>query len=167
MRITATIVAALLVSPGWPALADESTFLRTLDGDWIGEGSVRLRTHRDPISVSCDFTSTGEGSELSVDGRCRALSVFSRNISANLAAQGSSYSGVYVGAGTGQAGLKGTRNGQAINLTVTWARTVNGDREARMTLEKLNQNAMRLTTVDRDPETGRNVTTSTITLQRK
>lgn len=161
------LVASAMAIGAGATQAAESEFLRTLDGDWIGKGEVKIRTNREPIDVTCDFVSSGEGSSLSLDGRCRGLIVVSRAISADITANGERYSGSYLGAGTGQAGLSGRRSGNAINLTVRWAKEVNGDRSARMTVEKLGQNAMRLTTMDKDPETGRNVVTSNITLQRK
>ena len=65
------------------------------------------------------------------------------------------YSGSYVGAGTGIAGLNGKRSGNAINLAIRWAKEVNGDRSARMTIEKIGSDGMRLTTVDTDPRTGK------------
>ena len=71
-----------------------------------------------------------------------------------------------VGAGTGTAGLSGSRSGNAINLGIRWAKEVNGDRKAQMTVEKVGDNGMKLTTVDVDPETGKSVVTSAITLAR-
>jgi hypothetical protein len=90
----------------------------------------------------------------------------SRAIGADLKANGAKYSGSYIGAGTGTAGLSGSRSGNAINLGIRWAKDVNGDRNARMTVEKVGDNGMRLTTVDVDPATGKNVVTSQINLRR-
>jgi hypothetical protein len=92
--------------------------------------------------------------------------IFSRIISANLKTSGDSYTGSYVGAGTGTAGLGGKRNGDAINLAIKWAKEVNGDRRAQMTIRKIGASGMRLMTVDTDPTTGRSVVTSLIDLQR-
>lgn len=163
----ALALSAAVLTGGTLAHADESTFLRTLDGNWRGKGEVRIRTNRNPINVTCDFTSGGKGAALMLDGRCRGLIVVSRKISADLKARGNNYSGAYVGAGTGTAGLNGKRRGDTISLAVRWAKEVNGDRQAQMRIEKLNQNAMRLTTTDKDPKTGRSVITSDITLERK
>jgi hypothetical protein len=160
-------ISAAVVMSGSLAHADESEFLRTLDGSWRGKGEVKIRTNRKPINVTCDFTSSGKGAAFLLDGRCRGLIVVSRKIRADLKARGNSYSGAYIGAGTGTAGLSGKRRGDTINLSVRWAKEVNGDRQAQMRVEKLNQNAMRLTTIDKDPATGRNVVTSDIKLQRR
>jgi hypothetical protein len=92
--------------------------------------------------------------------------VVTRAISADLKANGQRYTGSYVGAGTGTAGLSGARKGSAINLGISWAREVNGDRQARMTVQKVGDNGMKLTTVDVDPATGKNVVTSQIDLRR-
>ena len=92
--------------------------------------------------------------------------IVSRAIGADLKANGTKYSGSYVGAGTGTAGLSGSRSGNAINLGIRWAKEVNGDRKARMTVEKVGENGMKLTTVDVDPETGKSVVTSQINLSR-
>ena len=51
-------------------------------------------------------------------------------------------------------------------LAICWAKEVNGDRSARMTIEKIGSNGLRLTTVDTDPKTGKSVVTSQIDLRR-
>ena len=56
--------------------------------------------------------------------------------------------------------------GNAINLAIRWAKEVNGDRIAKMTIEKIGSTGMRLTTVDTDPKTGKSVVTSQINLRR-
>ncbi|PDT26363.1 hypothetical protein CO660_28485 [Rhizobium sp. L9] len=81
-------------------------------------------------------------------------------------ATGNRYSGSYVGAGTGTAGLGGQRAGDTINLGITSAKEVSGDRRAQMTIEKVGASGMRLTTVDTDPKTGKSVVTSRIDLRR-
>lgn len=148
------------------AHADESVFLKTLAGSWSGKGTVKVRTNAPTLKVTCRFKSDTNASSLALNGRCTSLMVFSRIISANLKASGDNYTGSYVGAGTGTAGLGGKRNGDAINLAIKWAKEVNGDRRAQMTIRKIGASGMRLTTVDTDPATGRSVVTSLIDLQR-
>ena len=41
--------------------------------------------------------------------------------------KGKAYTGSYVGAGSGTAGLAGSRNGNTISLGIRWAKEVNGD----------------------------------------
>ena len=79
---------------------------------------------------------------------------------------GKSYKGTYIGSRTGPAGLAGKRSGNALNLAIRWAKEVNGDRAARLRLEKVGDNGMRLTTTDTDPATGKSVVISEINLRR-
>lgn len=164
MRLAA--FCGCLAAGAGPARADESAFLRSLEGNWAGKGSVKVRVTAPTIRVSCKFTSAAAAGSLTLDGDCRGLLVFSRHITATLKADGSKYSGTYVGAGTGPAGLRGIRTGSAIDLGITWAKAVNGDRKARMTVQKSGKNGMTLTTTDVDPKTGKSVVTSRIDLKR-
>lgn len=165
-HIKPIIVAASMVFTVSAAHASEAAFLSSLDGNWSGKGTVKVRTNSSPINVTCKFDSDATESSLSLDGNCRGMVIVSRAIGADLKVQGSKYSGSYIGAGTGTAGLSGSRSGNAINLGIRWAKDVNGDRKARMTVEKVGENGMTLTTVDVDPETGENVVTSQINLRR-
>ena len=164
--IGAALAALALVGLPGTSQAQEADFLQSLNGNFSGGGTVKVKTSSSPITVRCTFTSSSTASSLSLDGRCRGAVVVSRAISADLKANGSRYSGTYVGAGSGPAGLSGSRKGNAINLGVRWARDVNGDRRANLTVEKVGENRLRLTTTDKDPKTGRNVVTSQIDLRR-
>ncbi|PZM15448.1 hypothetical protein [Rhizobium tubonense] len=148
------------------AHADEAPFLKSLAGSWSGQGTVKVRVNAPTINVTCRFTSDTTAASLSLGGKCTSLAIFSRAISADLEANGPTYSGSYVGAGTGTAGLSGKRAGDTINLGITWAKDVNGDRKAQMTIEKIGASGMRLTTIDTDPKTGKPVVTSRIDLRR-
>jgi hypothetical protein len=148
------------------AQAGEADFLESLAGNWTGKGTVKVRTDASPVSVTCRFSSDSSANSLSLDGNCRGMVVVSRAISADLKANGRKYSGSYVGAGTGTARLSGSRKGNALNLGISWAREVNGDRQARMKVEKVGENGMKLTTLDIDPKSGKNVVTSQIDLRR-
>ncbi|ARM92341.1 hypothetical protein RHEC894_PE00318 (plasmid) [Rhizobium sp. CIAT894] len=159
------MATASMVTAG-AAYADESAFLKTLAGSWSGNGTVKVRTNAPTIKVTCRFKSDTNAASLALIGRCTSLMIFSRVISANLKASGDSYTGSYIGAGSGTAGLGGKRNGDAINLAIRWAKEVNGDRSAEMTIKKIGASGMRLTTVDTDPATGRSVVTSRIDLRR-
>ena len=163
---TRLFLATSVLSFGAVAHAGEAEFLESLDGNWSGKGTVKVRVNSSPMNVSCKFSSDATGSSLSLDGNCTGLMGFSRAIGAVIKTNGSTYSGSYVGAGTGTAGLKGKRAGNAINLGIRWAKEVNGDRSARMTIEKIGSNGMRLITVDTDLKTGKSVVTSQINLRR-
>ncbi|SIQ46340.1 hypothetical protein SAMN05880590_104225 [Rhizobium sp. RU35A] len=151
---------------GQTVYADEAAFLRSMAGTWSGKGIVKVRTTSPTVSVTCRFQANTTPQSLSLNGKCTSLAIFSRSISASLRATGSKYAGSYIGAGTGPAGLGGQRAGNTINLGVTWAKEVNGDRRAVMTIEKIGNSALRLTTIDTDPGTGRSVVTSRIDLRR-
>ena len=127
---------------------------------------VKVRVNASPMTVYCKFASDATASSLSLDGICTGMLVFSRAIGAHLTTDGATYTGSYIGAGTGPAGLTGKRSGDAIDLGIHWAKDVNGDREAQMKIEKIGENGMRLTTVDTDPKTGKSVLTSQIDLSR-
>jgi hypothetical protein len=161
------IAAGCLTTLTGAAFADEAAFLRSLDGNWAGGGTVKVRTSAPTIRVSCKFASETTADSLALDGTCRGLLVFSRRISADLKANGARYAGYYIGAGTGPAGLSGRRSGNAINLNIRWAKKVNGDRKAKLIVEKNGSNGMRLTTTDVDPKTGESVVTSRIDLKRR
>jgi len=165
-RIIAGCLLATSLAFSGGAHAAEAEFLKSLEGNWTGKGTVKVRADSKPVNVSCKFNSDAGGTSLSLDGNCTGLVVFTRAISADLKTSGASYSGSYVGAGTGPAGLNGSRKGNAINLGISWAKEVNGDRMAQMTIEKVGDNGMRLTTVDKDPKTGASVVTSRINLTK-
>jgi hypothetical protein len=148
------------------ARASEAEYLTSLDGNWSGRGLVRLRTSFPPIAVTCKFTSNGTATSLSLAGKCTGLAMFSQAIRATIRANGTSYTGSYVGPRTGPAGLSGKRSGDALNLRIRWAKDVNGDRSALLRIEKSGKNGMRLTTVDTNPISGKSVVTSQIDLRR-
>lgn len=151
---------------GGAAVADEAAFLKSLSGNWSGKGTVKVRANSPTLKVTCRFVSDTMPKSLSLDGKCTSLAVFSRAISAQLKSTGTKYAGSYIGAGTGPARLGGHRAGDTINLGITWAKEVNGDRRAQMTIEKVGDSGMRLTTVDEDPKTGKSIVTSRIELRR-
>lgn len=160
--------AAMLLAGVEPTrAASDAEFLNSLGGQWAGDGMVKIRTNRDPINVTCSFQSDGSETALSLDGKCRGLLIISRSISADIRTDGARYQGQYLGAGTGKADLNGRRNGNQLDLTIRWAKEVNGDRRAELKLRKVGSNGMRLTTVDVDPESGDRVVTSEINLVRQ
>ena len=150
--------------PPLPRRQAKRLFSNSLDGNWSGKGTVKVRTNSSPINVTCTFNSDATETSLSLDGNCRGLVDRVARDRRRPEDERPKYTGSYVGSGTGTAGLSGSRSGNAINLGIRWAKEVNGDRKAQMTVEKIGENGMRLTTVDVDPETGKNVVTSQINL---
>ena len=63
------ILAGLMVAGGLMAAAGashaaEADFLRSLDGNWSGKGTVKVRTNSSPINVSCTFDSNATESNV-------------------------------------------------------------------------------------------------------
>lgn len=158
------IVAGLCVAG--PATADEAGFLQPLSGNWTGTGKVIRKIGSSPINVSCKFSINSPGSSISMRGNCRGLLVINRAISADLTARGAKYSGTYVGPSGAPSQLSGSRRGDVINLAVRWARLINGDRNASMTISKRGNSQLLIQTIDKDPASGKSVTTSEISLRR-
>lgn len=163
----AILSAGLTFTQAQLVTASEEQFLSSLKGQYEGKGQVRLRTNRGPISVSCSFRSTATPTALSLDGKCRGLVVVSRTVKAELTTKAGAYKGSYIGAGSGPATLAGRRNGNALNLTIRWAKEINGDRLAQLSVAKTGTRGLTLTTTDSDPASGKAVVTSKIILQRK
>lgn len=149
-----------------PAFADDAAFLASFAGSWTGKGEFRVSANASPVPVSCSFDAETSATSLSLDGKCRAMVVMSRKIGVMLKTDGEGVSGSYIGSTTGPAGLSGRREGSAFDLSIRWAKAVNGDREAQMKVEKVGEDGMKLITTDVDPETGQPVVTGEITLSR-
>ena len=58
------------------------------------------------------------------------------------------YSGVYVGANIGVAKLSGRRRGDAVTLTITWPKPVNGDTQATMAIRNSGNGELTITVTD-------------------
>lgn len=162
----AVLIASLLSLCALPAHAQETGFLKSLAGDWSGTGMVLTKIGGTNFNVSCTLKSDASQSAVSMNGKCRGLAVFVRTFSANVKASGQRYSGNYIGPSGQPSRLIGSRQGDRLNLNVTWARVVNGDRKATLMIEKLGQDRLRLQTVDKDLISGQSVVTSRIDLQR-
>ena len=165
------ILAPFALTGTAPALADTARpagatdFLKALEGRWEGGGDVLVRTNRSPLKVRCEVDVEADAPSFNLAGDCGALFV-KRPIDVTLEKTGDAYTGVYTGSRSGPAKLAGARVDDSLSLTVTWAREINGDETAQMTLIKESDDAMRLITEDLDPETRKTVVTSDIALTR-
>ncbi|WP_431322822.1 hypothetical protein [Rhizobium sp. YTU87027] len=159
-------VTVLLWAVTGAAYADEAPFLQSLAGDWTGGGMMKRTIASSPINLSCNFKTQATGEALSMKGTCRGMIVITKPVSANIKVSGAQYAGSYIGPSGGVSGLQGSRRGDAINLAVRWSKVINGDRSANMTIQRVDANAIRIRTVDRDPASGQPVVTSEINLKR-
>jgi hypothetical protein len=65
MKGLAALLIAAMVLPVGTAQGDESTFLRSLEGNWSGTGTVTVRADSLPMKVSCRFKSDTTARSLS------------------------------------------------------------------------------------------------------
>jgi len=148
------------------AALTEKDFLQSLSGSWQGSGQVRLRPDSPPVPVVCTLSSRTNGVSLNLDGSCRAKVVFSRRIGVDLRAEGSRYSGTYVGSRRGVASLAGARTGDTLNLQIKWPDRGDGARVANMQLASSTPGEMRIVTIERHPQTRAKVVTANIQFSR-
>ena len=143
----AVIITAAVVAFCGSATAAEKEFLNRFDGSFSGGGTV-MRSG-DTNQVTCTLTGQPSDSGISISGEC-GIAGFSKQISANLRFDQKSgrYSGTYVGAAVGPAALSGRRRGDAVVLTITWPRPVNGDTKAVMTIRNSGNGELAITVTD-------------------
>jgi hypothetical protein len=158
----------LLVLPAPAAHAqDEAAFMQRFVGSFSGSGSVRRNAESGAHDVSCRMTGAASGDRLSLQGSCRAMLIFSRDVGAEVqvAADGS-YAGTYIGSVVGPAAISGRRDGDRIMLDVTWPREVNGDTHATMTITNAGDGSFRILVTDRLGAGGAEVVVTDVTLSR-
>ena len=107
------------------ALTAPDCFSR-FEGNWEADGRAQRELDSTPRKVRCEATGTGGENRISIAGTCTALWVFSRDIGADIAYDPESrrYTGVFRGSRAGPAQLSGTREGDALNLVVTWPKVM-------------------------------------------
>ena len=166
MRFVSTMafVCASLLPLG--ASASEEGFLKSIEGNWQGGGKVLRTLGGQNVDVSCTMKSNAGASSFSMDGSCRALVVVSRSFNAKVKVSGNSYSGTYVGVSGKASSLVGSRDGNTINLDVTWATETYGDRKATMTIQKVGEDGLQIRTIDKDPNSGKSIVTTQLDLKR-
>ena len=136
LRSAAAAAALLSFAAIAYAAPPEEAFAERFDGAWRGSGTVQENFQSSTHRISCRMTGEGQGTAISVDGSCRAAIIFTRQLGAEVRYDPATglYTGTYIGSPTGPARLAGKRQGDAVNLSVTWAQPVNGDQKARMTI---------------------------------
>ena len=164
-----TLAAALAAgAAGFAATESEDVFLDRFAGQWSGSGSVVRNFESGAHDVNCELTGSNGPGQVSIDGSCRAYLVFSRDIGARLQLDPATgtYRGTYVGSKVGPAALSGRRNGDALDLTVTWPEEVNGDRKANMQIVNAGDGRLRIVVTDQQDGSGPLHTTTDISLTR-
>ena len=167
MRILSAMALACATCFSSSAFASEQDFLKSIEGQWTGGGTVLTKIGGNNVDVSCSMHSDAKSSSFSMNGTCRTLAIVTRSFTANVRASGNSYSGSYVGVSGKPSKLLGRRDGNTINLDVTWATTLYGDRKAKMTIEKVGEDGLRIRTIDQDPESGKSIVTTQLDLRRR
>ena len=129
----------------------EESFVQRFDGSWRGSGTVQENFQSSTHRINCSMSGKGQGTAIQVDGSCRAAVVFTRRIGAEVRYDPATglYTGTYIGSPTGPARLTGKRQGDVINLTVNWAKPVNGNHQARMTIVN-NGSGLRIVMTDQE-----------------
>ncbi|PWE53929.1 hypothetical protein DEM27_23750 [Metarhizobium album] len=154
LAVIAAFATTLLAQP---TLADDSAFLKSLSGTWSGSGSATTKIGAKPLQVSCKFKTTSTSGALSMSGSCRGFVVVRRTISATLRNKAGRYTGTYIGPSGRPSSLSGARDGNSVNLAITWIRVINGDKSAQPTIKKVGARGLQLRTTDRDPRTGKTI----------
>jgi hypothetical protein len=168
MSTFAAAGVAILCSPS-PSGAAEDDFLSRFQGSWAGSGSIQRNAQSSPWRVGCTVDGNPGQNKIDIKGNCRAAVIVQRAIGANLVYDPGSglYRGVYTGSRVGPARLSGRRNGDVINLTISWPRPVNGDTEARLMIRNEGRGELRITVADNLTPGGPIQQTSNIVLRQR
>lgn len=166
LSVVAVVAGLAPALAGHQAFAADGDFLSSLKGNWKGDGMVLTKIGGKSVPINCTFDMSGGAASIDMSGDCRSMLVIRRAIKADLKASGNRYTGTYVGPSGMPSQLSGSQSGNAINLNVHWAKLTNGDRSGTMRIEKISDNRMRLSTIDKDLGTGKSVVTSRIDLSR-
>lgn len=134
-----------------PALASEEGFIERFEGAWTGSGSARRNIDNSPWKLRCNMSGNSGGNRIAINGNCRAAVIVSRSFGADIRYNPSSrrYTGTYTGARVGPAKLSGRRKGDAVVMTITWPKPVNGDTKATLTIRNRGNGQMMITLTDR------------------
>ncbi|TCR65951.1 hypothetical protein [Rhizobium sp. BK376] len=166
MRIVPVLLLAYATLGPVAAMASEADFLKSIEGQWSGGGTVLAKLGGSNVDVSCKMKSSANAANFAMDGSCRALVVVTRSFTARVKATGTSYSGTYVGVSGKPSTLQGSRSSNTLNLDVTWAAVEYGDKKAVMIIQRVGDDGLRIQTVDKDPQSGKSIVTTDLKLKR-
>lgn len=160
-------LAAFIASfaPTTPSNAGEGDYIGLFGGSWSGSGMIV----KDATAwqVSCRALGNPSPNRLTIEGDCSVL-ILSVRIAADITYDPASgrYSGTYIGAKVGPAHVSGKRNGDVVNLVITWPKPVNGDTRARMTILNSGSGSLRIAVYDNVTPGGAEQGTSDLSLSR-
>jgi hypothetical protein len=145
--IVAPIVTGSIAPQAGAAL--ESDFFSRFAGTFSGSGEVKRSAGDNASQVRCTLTGQPSASGVTMSGECGAF-IFSKDIRADIRYDAASglYAGTYVGSSIGPAKLRGQRRGDAVVLTITWPKPVNGDTKATMTIRNSGDGTLAITVTD-------------------
>lgn len=166
MRMFALAILVSTTFAGSQAIASDEVFLKSIEGQWTGGGTALTKLGGGNVMVTCKMRSDATTASFSMDGTCRALAVVSRSFNANVKSSGTSYSGTYTGVSGKPSRLVGARKGNTITFDVRWANVIYGDRKATMMIEKVGETGLRISTIDKDPSSGKTIVTTQLDLKR-
>jgi hypothetical protein len=146
----AAAAALATVALSAPTHAAEWEYLSRFSGSFSGSGLVQRNAAENPNKVTCTLSGQPSKTGVSMSGKCGAF-IFSRNIRADIRYDAASgrYTGVYEGSAIGPARLSGKRQGDAVVLTITWPKPVNGDTKAVMTIRNDGNGRLAITVTDK------------------
>lgn len=169
MSISRLVLAAGLMAAASPAFAQsEGDFASRFDGSWSGGGTVKTSADSSDRNVKCSVTGSSTETSVDVKGSCRAAIIISRDIGASIKLDPKTgrYTGTYIGSTIGPARLSGRRNGDRVNLVVTWPKPVNGDTTANMTITNAGNGQFSFVVTDRAAPGGPNVTMTRVNFSK-
>lgn len=147
------------------AVAPEDDFIGRFGGTWSGSGTVIKGDI--PLQVNCQATGEPGRNQIAIEGKC-SLAIASVRIAADITYDPATgrYVGTYIGAKVGPAHVAGTRSGNVVRLIITWPKPVNGDTEARMTIENTGNGNFRIVVTDNTAPGGPEQTTHDLVLSQ-
>lgn len=117
---------------GQPARAGPGLIER-FNGTWEGEGRVLRDEDGKTRGVNCRVENTLVRNTSKTAGECRAMIIFKREVGSEITLQpDGTFTGVYRGADNGPARLKGSLQGDTLELEMTYSKPVFGDNKALM-----------------------------------
>ena len=145
------------------ASAAPASFFEDISGKWSGSGKAYVAKFGE-VSAKCQVSVSGADTQVAMKGSCGML-VFRQALGLTLKNTGGNrFTGTYTGSKTGPAKLDGILENDRLVLTIRWGGLVNGDRTARMVLERTGPNSFAQTVIDK--VSGKTRSTSSFAFRR-